>query len=34
MWDPQTLPERYRQRLEAQTERVLSREERLRGQAS
>lgn len=34
VWDPETLPERYRQRLEAQTERVLAREERLRGQAS
>ena len=34
VWDPETLPERYRQRLEAQTQRVLAREDRLRGQAS
>ena len=32
--DLDELPERYRARLEAQTARVLAREERLRGNAS
>ena len=32
--DPGELPEQYRDRLQAQTARVLAREERLRGNAS
>jgi hypothetical protein len=32
--DPAQLPERYRARLDAQADRVLEREERLRGTAS
>ncbi|HEY6793224.1 MAG TPA: hypothetical protein VI248_00920 [Kineosporiaceae bacterium] len=34
VWDPADLPEAYRKRREAQSARVLAREERLRGQAS
>jgi hypothetical protein len=34
VWDLETLPERYQQRLQAQTERVLTSEEHLRGLAA